>query len=375
MVVGLHRLFRTLKLALSDPSAYGLQLRGLSKSYGQSPAVVALDLSLQAGELVTLLGPSGCGKSTTLRLIAGLETPDSGTIAIGGTDVSRLAVPDRHVGLVFQRYALFQHMTVRRNIDFGLSMRGVPAAEASRRLDEIIDVVGLQGLEDRFPRQLSGGQMQRVALARTLVTRPRLLMLDEPFAALDAELRVRLRSFLRGLQQQLGLTTLFVTHDQAEAMELSDRIAVMQAGRLLQLDTPEAIYNRPCCPEVARMFGMPNLLEAQATVDGQLVNHAFGLRLAGFHAAADGAAVAVMLRPEALRLLPTDGPVVVSGLLYLGKTVLYTLHTAGKELRVERPSSEPRFAVGQTVAVECDIDAAWLFPAPASQLTPSRSHS
>ncbi len=351
---------------MPEIAANGLELRGLGKSYGPSPAVVALDLSLQPGELVTLLGPSGCGKSTTLRLIAGLETPDSGTISIGGTDISRLAVPDRHVGLVFQRYALFQHMTVRRNIGFGLEMRGVPASDAARRVDEIIAVVGLDGLELRSPHQLSGGQMQRVALARTLVTRPRVLMLDEPFAALDADLRARLRSFLRGLQQQRGLTTLFVTHDQAEAMELSDRIAVMQAGRLLQFDTPETIYNRPASPDVARMFGAPNLLEARATPDGQLVHAAFGLQFAVCHPASAGAAVTVMLRPEALRLFPADGPAVVTSLLYLGKTVLYTLRAAEEELRVERPSSEPRFAVGETVALACDSDAVWQFPASSS---------
>jgi putative spermidine/putrescine transport system ATP-binding protein len=369
MVVGLHRLYRALR-PVTDLAGNGLDLRGLSKSYGLSPAVIGLDLSLQAGELVTLLGPSGCGKSTTLRLIAGLETPDSGTIAIGGADMSRLAVPDRQVGLVFQRYALFQHMSVRRNIGFGLDMRGVPATEAARRVDEIIAVVGLDGLEHRFPHQLSGGQMQRVALARTLVTRPRLLMLDEPFAALDADLRARLRSFLRGLQQELGLTTLFVTHDQAEAMELSDRIAVMQAGRLLQFDTPEAIYNRPASPAVARMFGAPNLLEARATPDGQLVHEAFGLQFAAGPAVPAGETVTIMLRPEALRLLPADSPVLVTGLLYLGKTVLYTLRAADQELRVERPSAEPRFALGQTVALDCDSDAVWQFPASISPSSP-----
>lgn len=351
-----------------------LAIRGLTKSFGGTPALQDVSLMVEPGELVSLLGPSGCGKSTTLRLIAGLEAPDDGSIRIDGVNVSGQSVPDRNVGLVFQRYALFQHMTVSANVGFGLKVRGVDRAEAGRRVDEILEVVGLEGLALRFPHQLSGGQMQRVALARTLVTQPRVLMLDEPFAALDAELRARMRVFLRELQQRLGLTTLFVTHDQAEAMELSDRIAVMQAGRLLQLDTPEAIYNRPGSPDVARMFGAPNLLEGRTTPHGEFVHEAFGLQFAAGQAAPAGATVAVMLRPEALRLLPADGPAVVSGLLYLGKSVLYTLRAAGQELRVERPSSEPRFALGQTVAVACDIDAAWLFPTPASQPIPSRSH-
>ena len=351
-----------------------LAIRGLTKSFGGTPALQDVSLMVEPGELVSLLGPSGCGKSTTLRLIAGLDAPDDGSISIDGVDVASQSVPDRNVGLVFQRYALFQHMTVSANVGFGLKVRGVDRAEAGRRVEEILAVVGLEGLASRFPHQLSGGQMQRVALARTLVTRPRVLMLDEPFAALDAELRARMRVFLRELQQRLGLTTLFVTHDQAEAMELSDRIAVMQAGRLLQLDTSEAIYNRPAGPDVARMFGAPNLLETRATPDGQLIHEPFGLQFAAGHAVPAGATVPVMLRPEALRLLAADGPAVVSGLLYLGKSVLYTVRAAGQELRVERPSSEPRFALGQTVVVTCDINAAWLFPTPASQPIPSWSH-
>ena len=351
-----------------------LAIRGLTKSFAGTPALEDVSLMVEPGELVSLLGPSGCGKSTTLRLIAGLEAPDDGSIRIDGVDVASQSVPDRNVGLVFQRYALFQHMTVSANVGFGLKVRGVDRAEAGRRVEEILAVVGLEDLASRFPHQLSGGQMQRVALARTLVTRPRVLMLDEPFAALDAELRARMRVFLRELQQRLGLTTLFVTHDQAEAMELSDRIAVMQAGGLLQLDTPEAIYNRPGSPDVARMFGAPNLLEARATPDGQLIHQPFGLQFAAGHAVPAGATVPVMLRPEALRLLAADGPAVVSGLLYLGKSVLYTVLAAGQELRVERPSTEPRFALGQTVAVACDINAAWQFPGPASQPIPSWSH-
>ncbi|MGE3739724.1 MAG: ABC transporter ATP-binding protein [Geminicoccaceae bacterium] len=351
-----------------------LAIRGLTKSFGGIPALHDLSLVVEPGELVSMLGPSGCGKSTTLRLIAGLEAPDDGSIRIDGVNVASQSVPDRNVGLVFQRYALFQHMTVSANVGFGLKVRGVDRAEAGRRVEEILAVVGLENLASRFPHQLSGGQMQRVALARTLVTRPRVLMLDEPFAALDAELRARMRVFLRELQQRLGLTTLFVTHDQVEAMELSDRIAVMQAGRLLQLDTPESIYDRPANPEVARMFGAPNLLEARATPGGQLVHEAFGLQFAAGQAIPAGETVPVMLRPEALRLSAADGQAVVLSLLYLGKTVLYTLRAAGQELRVERPSSETRFALGQTVAVTCSPDAAWLFPAAASQPTQSRSH-
>lgn len=339
----------------STPTAR-LAIDGLSKTFGGIPALQDVSLMVQPGELVSMLGPSGCGKSTTLRLIAGLDVPDKGAIRIDGVDVASQTVPDRNVGLVFQRYALFQHMTVSANIGFGLKVRGIDRAEAGRRVDEILGVVGLEGLASRFPHQLSGGQMQRVALARTLVTQPRVLMLDEPFAALDAELRGRMRAFLRQLQQKLELTTLFVTHDQSEAMELSDRIAVMQGGRLLQVDAPEAIYNRPATPDVARMFGAPNLLEAWP---GDLA----GLR--GVGAMHEG--TTIMIRPEDVRLSPGSGPSVVIGVTYLGKSVLYTIRNGQQELRAERPASEPRLAVGQPVTLDADPDAVWHFPPPCNR--------
>src|SRR5262245_3310916 len=226
-------------------------IRKLTKVYGAVAAVQSFDLEVAEGEFVSLLGPSGCGKTTTLRCLAGLETPTSGHIAFGERDVTWLAPEKRSIGMVFQNYALFPHLTVAENIGFGLNMRGIRGAEARGKVDAVMEIVQLGGFHARHPRELSGGQQQRVALARALVVEPALLLLDEPLANLDAKLRDEMRVFIRSLQRRVGITTLYVTHDQAEAMTVSDRVVVMFGGHIHQIGSPRDIYFRPATRDVA----------------------------------------------------------------------------------------------------------------------------
>ncbi len=238
-----------------------IELRNVTKRFGAFTAVNDVTLTVQAGEFLTLLGPSGCGKTTLLRMIAGFETPDVGAVFLGGEDVTQLPPYRRNVNQVFQSYALFPHMTVRENIAFGLRMQKCPVAETTARVDEAVALVALQGMEDRRPQQLSGGQRQRVALARALAPRPQVLLLDEPLSALDAKLRHAMQLELKRLQRQLGLTFVFVTHDQEEALTMSDRIALVNRGRIEQLSTAEDLYHRPASSFAAEFIGLANLLE------------------------------------------------------------------------------------------------------------------
>ena len=240
-----------------------IEIQGVTKRFGDFTAVNDVSLHIQAGEFITLLGPSGCGKTTLLRMLSGFETPDSGTVRLGGEDVTHLPPYRRNVNQVFQSYALFPHMTVRENIAFGLRMKKVPSAEAARRVEEVVALVALQGFEERKPAQLSGGQRQRVALARAIVLRPSVLLLDEPLSALDAKLRGQMQIELKRLQKHLGMTFVFVTHDQEEALTMSDRIAVFNNGRLEQLGTATEIYHEPRTAFVADFIGEANLLEAK----------------------------------------------------------------------------------------------------------------
>jgi spermidine/putrescine ABC transporter ATP-binding subunit len=280
-----------------------LELRGLAKRFGAVTAVDGIELTVEPGELLTLLGPSGCGKTTVLNLIAGFETPDAGTVRLDGVDVAGRPPHRREVGMVFQDYALFPHLTVRENVAFPLRVRGVSEAEASAAVMAMLEMVRLPGHGDRLPRQLSGGQQQRVALARALVFHPRVLLMDEPFGALDRALRETMRAELRDLQRALAITVVLVTHDQDEAMDLSDRVAVMRAGRLQQVASPRTLYERPANAFVAGFVGESNLLEGVVlAVDGQeaVVETAGGARLR----AAPGNArprdrVLVLLRPDA----------------------------------------------------------------------------
>jgi putative spermidine/putrescine transport system ATP-binding protein len=281
-----------------------LELHGLQKYYGSTHVVRDFDLDVTQGEFVSFLGPSGCGKTTTLRMVAGFETPSAGSIRIDGRDVVDLKPNQRDIGMVFQAYALFPNLTVAQNVGFGLRIAGTPRPEAEARVAEMLALIKLPDLGARYPFQLSGGQQQRVALARALAPRPKLLLLDEPLSALDAKIRVSLRQEIRAIQRALGITTIYVTHDQEEALSMSDRIVVMNAGIAEQVGDPFAIYNRPATAFVATFVGHLNALRARVadpatgavTLDGQPVS--LNRRLA----AAEGAEISLALRPEALSL-------------------------------------------------------------------------
>ena len=282
-----------------------LEIEALRKSFGLNAVVQNFDLAVERGEFVSFLGPSGCGKTTTLRMVAGFETPSTGTIRIDGKDVTRLRPNQRNVGMVFQSYALFPNMTVADNVAFGLKVAKRPVAERHGRVEEMLRLIKLPTLAGRYPYQLSGGQQQRVALARALAIKPQVLLLDEPLSALDAKIRVSLREEIRGVQRALGITTVYVTHDQEEALSMSDRIVVMNEGRVEQIGTPFEIYNFPRTRFVASFVGTLNILRGRVTdaaggriaVDGQEIVAASGI--ADGHA---GEVRSVALRPEAVTL-------------------------------------------------------------------------
>jgi putative spermidine/putrescine transport system ATP-binding protein len=285
-----------------------LTLTGIQKSFGTSVAVQDFNLSAQRGEFVSFLGPSGCGKTTTLRMIAGFEVPTAGTISIDGTDVTHRSPNKRNVGMVFQSYALFPNMTVGDNIGFGLKVRKRPPVEIKKRVAELLEIVNLPDKGGRYPYQLSGGQQQRVALARALAFEPTVLLLDEPLSALDAKIRVALRHEIRSIQRQLGITTVYVTHDQEEALSLSDRVVVMSEGRVEQIGTPFEVYNFPSTPFVASFVGTLNVLPA-VVVDagrGELTVAGQGVRVARRFEGGTGKSVNIALRPEMVKL--GDGP-------------------------------------------------------------------
>jgi iron(III) transport system ATP-binding protein len=303
-----------------------LELHGVRKQFGSFTALESVDLSVDKGEFVCFLGPSGCGKTTLLRIIAGLETQTAGRIAQGGRDVSLLPPAQRDYGIVFQSYALFPNLSVADNVAYGLVNRKVPRAEARARVSELVKLVGLPGSEDKYPAQLSGGQQQRIAIARALATSPGLLLLDEPLSALDAIVRVHLRSEIRSLQRKLGVTTIMVTHDQEEALSVADRIVVMNHGRIEQVGSPMQVYREPASPFVADFVGRINVVPATAEAA-----HRVRIGPTVFecgHDAPAGAAVKLYLRPEdvlARPIAPGDSNVfeaVIDKIEFLGSYCL-----------------------------------------------------
>jgi ABC-type Fe3+/spermidine/putrescine transport system ATPase subunit len=289
-----------------------VELVGLSKRFGNVVAVANVSLDVPEGQITTLLGPSGCGKTTLLRLIAGFFPPDTGEIRIKGVRVDHLPPQRRSTTIVFQDYALFPHLTVFENVAYGLRRRGVTASEITRRVRDILDFLGLQGLENASPLHLSGGQQQRVALARALVVEPDVLLLDEPLSNLDAKLRVRVRTELKEIQQSLGKTTIFVTHDQEEALSISDRVAIMDAGSIRQVGTPVEIYTRPSDQFVADFVGIANFLPGTVrgiAREGLVIDSPLGsLTIPPRRKHLEGTQVTVVVRPEAVRLSSDPGP-------------------------------------------------------------------
>jgi putative spermidine/putrescine transport system ATP-binding protein len=291
-----------------------LRLADLVKEFGGIPVVKDANLAFNKGEFITLLGPSGCGKTTILRMIAGFERPTRGSILVEGKDISNLPPNQRQIGMVFQAYALFPNMNVENNVAFGLKVAGMPAEQRRTRVEEMLKLIGLSGYGKRYPFEMSGGQQQRVALARALAPKPRMLLLDEPLSALDAKIRVSLRQEIRSIQRDLGVTTIFVTHDQEEALSISDRIVVLNAGNIEQVGTPFEVYNRPATRFVATFVGTLNTLNAtvlnvadrSVAVDGQ----AFHLAALPPGATAN-APLALTMRPEAVALGKPNGQDVV----------------------------------------------------------------
>jgi putative spermidine/putrescine transport system ATP-binding protein len=298
-----------------------LEFKSVRKTFGTNVALEGLDLGVMPGELITLLGPSGCGKTTALRIAAGFEFADSGTVSVSDVDISSTAAHKRNMGMVFQSYSLFPNLTVALNIDFGLRTRKVASADRARRVDEMLELVELGRFRDRYPHQLSGGQQQRVALARALAVQPQVLLLDEPLSALDAKVRTTLRDEIRRIQTEVGITTLFVTHDQEEALAISDRVCVMSQGRIEQLGTPTEVYRRPSTAFVARFVGSMNELEG-TVVDFRNVSISGRTVAVPAHGQADGTDVKVLVRPEDLTLVDDGFPGTVTSVTFQGATTL-----------------------------------------------------
>ena len=344
-----------------------LSLVGLRKEYGAAVAVRDLSLDVTRGEILCLLGPSGCGKTTTLRMVAGFVTPTAGEIRLQGQAITRLAPYRRNTGMVFQQYALFPHMTVAQNIAFGLRNLGVPRAEQDVRVREVLSMVELDDLAQRLPAQLSGGQQQRVALARALALRPAVLLLDEPLSNLDAQLRIRMREEIRALIKRVEITTLFVTHDQEEALALGDRIVVMNRGAVEQIGDPHEIYEQPATRFVAQFIGLCNLLEGVVNEVGTstlLVTTARGLRLhverAGVDAVA-GQRIALAIRPEHCVVSAKPGSAnrfrgQVLSTTYLGSVSRSRILVDGEELLIEGHERESA-SLAPRSEVEIDVDA------------------
>ena len=353
-------------MTLSTPGS--VRFEKVVKKFGDVTALKSLDLTIEPAKLVTLLGPSGCGKTTTLRLIAGLEMATQGNIHIGGEDVTHLTATYRKVSMVFQSYALFPHMTVRQNVEYGLTVKSMPKAEAEQKVEHGLELVGLAGFGDRLPSELSGGQQQRVAVARAIVLEPEVLLLDEPLSNLDAKLRRHVREEIRQIQQRLGLTAVYVTHDQEEAMAVSDRIIVMKNAEIAQEGTPRDLYEAPNSAFIADFIGDANLADCtiESTTDGQatvaMQDQSYRLRDGGLK---KGPAKMV-LRPHNIKLAAPDCTGIkgeITYAAYLGKEIQYTVESPlGSMFVISGIEADP-FKRGDSVAIQFEVDQARLVQA------------
>ncbi len=356
-------------------TAAALALENLSKQFGTQTAVDAVSLDVQPGELIVLLGPSGCGKTTTLRMIAGFVPPSAGDIRLDGASIISLPAHRREMGIVFQSYALFPHLTVARNVAFGLEMRRMAKAAAQARVAEMLRLVKLDAFASRLPRELSGGQQQRVALARALAIHPRVLLLDEPLSNLDAALRQEMAREIRILQQRGGITTIMVTHDQTEAMAMADRLVVMHEGRVQQIGTPEVVHSRPANPFVARFIGGSNIVSGRLAGNNRLLLHdGTAIALAGRYMGHGEATLAV--RPDSVRLGPTgsgcvDGEVELC--TWLGAVVEHAVRIAPDTTLLARGpglgrDATPRHSAGERVGLHWGTEDELLFDAAGHAL-------
>ena len=341
---------------------------GVVKKYGAVTALKKLDLTIEPGKLVTLLGPSGCGKTTTLRLVAGLALATEGQVFIGGEDVSHLTATYRRVSMVFQSYALFPHMTVRENVAYGLTVKATPKAEASEKAEHGLELVGLAGYGDRLPSELSGGQQQRVAVARAIVLEPEVLLLDEPLSNLDAKLRRHVREEIRQIQQRLGLTAVYVTHDQEEAMAVSDRIIVMNNAEIAQEGSPRDLYEAPSSTFVADFIGDANLAPCDVLkVSEGVATVALNAHRYSVPAGRIGTGAAKMvLRPHVLTLAPPREPGIrgdITYAAYLGKEMQYSVETEFGPMFLVEPVTAKPFSRGDAVSIRVDANHARLVSA------------
>jgi len=336
-----------------------IRFEGVQRSFPGVTALAGLDLEIENGELIALLGPSGCGKTTALRILGGFDRPDAGRVLVDDRDITNVPPNKRDMGMVFQAYSLFPNMNVRTNVAFGLRMRRQNKATRFKRVDELLALVGLSETADRYPYQLSGGQQQRVAIARALAIEPTVLLLDEPLSALDARVRTQLRAEIRSLQQRLGITTLFVTHDQSEALSIADRVGVMQSGRLEQLDTPENVYRRPTTQFVAEFVGAMNRLPGRMGDNGDVLVLGQRLTLLNPNGHKPGEAVDALLRPEALEVVPDSaGPGAVTDRTFLGSAVrLEVTLDSGQKVLVESSSFGATMKIGDRIAMRILADS------------------
>jgi putative spermidine/putrescine transport system ATP-binding protein len=338
-------------------------LRDLTRAFGATRALDGLSIEMAPGELVALLGPSGCGKTTALRIVAGFETADAGSVLVDGKDISSVPAARRDMGMVFQSYSLFPNMSALDNVGFGLRMRKTGAGERRQRAGDLLDMVGLAPQASQYPHQLSGGQQQRVALARALAIEPRVLLLDEPLSALDAKVRLQLREQIRTLQQRLGTTTLFVTHDQEEALSMADRVGVMSNGRLEQIAAPDELYTNPATAFVAEFVGVMNRIPGELQAGDQVTALASTVPVRGHRPVQTS--VDVLVRPEGLRLeVVENGNGIVTTRTFLGSVTRVGVQLSGDvAVQVDRPSAEAA-ALAPGASVEVTLPAQPVLVAP-----------